>query len=68
MMRRASLDFFDGISADNDLALIGLKQRDEHPHGGGFPRAVGTNQPENFSALNVESKIIHSDTFAKAFG
>src|SRR5690606_30228588 len=53
----------DGIAADGGVAARGREQTADHRDGGGFARAVGTQQTENFAFANLEV-----DTFDRFYG
>src|SRR5690606_24373391 len=35
-----------------------FRQSEDHQNGGGFPRAIGTEQPKNFSGINRQIQTI----------
>ena len=51
---------------DEGRAGGGTQEPGEHAHGGGFPGAVGAEQPEDFSRLDREGQVLHGHATAKA--
>ena len=57
--------FLHFIPVDPGRARIRPEQSDEHPDGGGFPGAVGTEKTENFPFLDGKVNLIHCLDFPK---
>ena len=51
-----------------DRPMRGGNHPQEHLKGGGFPRAVGSEQANGFSGLNLERDVIHRGEITEPFG
>jgi hypothetical protein len=50
-----------------DTAAGGVQQRGEHLDGGGFTSAIGTQEGEDFSGLDVEGHVVNGGKFVEVF-
>ena len=47
------------VPGDRAAARSGAAQPAEHPHGGGFPGAVGSEKSENLAPRDLERNAVH---------
>jgi hypothetical protein len=46
---------------DACLAGSGMRQTEEHPHGGGLPGAIGTEKAKDLAPVDGEREVIDGD-------
>ncbi len=74
LLRHVTDVLFDGFrlrhhiqAAHGCAAGSGQQQPAQHADGGGFARAVGSQESENLAAADVEIHMVHGDKVAEAF-
>ncbi len=58
----------DALAADVGFAVVGLKQRGDHPHRGRLARAVRADESEDVAFLERKVDLVRGDQVAVAFG
>jgi len=56
---------FKAFSKDMYLSRVRPQQVKHHSDGGGFARAIGSQETKNFSLPNIKSGVIHRLGFAE---
>ena len=57
---------FDIVAVHQNGAAVDGQQAENHFDGGGFPRAVGAEEPKDFPLLNGKGHVLHHRTGAEA--
>src|SRR5712671_4936067 len=56
---------YDIISTDADFSFGWRNEPGNHPHRGGFARAVGAKEAQHFSTLDVEGDVVYGELGTK---